>query len=861
MRGLFFASALILTSAVIFVSTAEAQAPGGAGTIEGNVTDPSGAVVAGATVDVHTPATGYSRTLTTDTSGAFKLLGVPPNRYHVKVTAPGFTPFEQDVVVRSAVPVTVRAQLAIAAAESSVNVEGEGDHLVENVPYAHTDIDESALSKLPSLSPAGSLSDAVTLTTPGVAADSNGMFHPLGDHSQTTFSIDGQPISDQQSKQFSTQIPTNAIQSMELITGSQPAEYGDKTSLIVNAQTRSGLGHKPFGALSAEYGSFGTVTENANFGMGNQKIGDFIVINGLRSGRFLDTPEFRPMHAAGNNGTVFNRLDWQPTAKDSFHLNLFGARNWFQVPNTYDQPEQDQRQRVFSWNIAPGYQRTLNAHTLLTLNTFIREDQVNYYPSRDRFADTPATIAQSRKLLNYGAKADISYASGIHNIKVGTQVMQTRLRESFNLGITDPMYNAVCVNGGGEPAAAPGISDPARCAASGLTANPDLQYGLIPFDLTRGGTLFVFNGRANIDQVAFYAQDSITVGRLTVSAGLRIDHYSGLTDATGVQPRIGASFRVPRSGTILRWSYSRTFETPYNENLVLSSSTGHGGLAQNVFGAYASTPILPGRRNQFDAGFAQAVGGFLSIDANYFWKFTDNAFDFSSLLNTPIQFPISWRKSKIDGVAVRVSTPSLHGFQAFTTVGHTRARYFGPSNGGLVFNSPLNTGVFRIDHDQAFEQTTSFRYQRPKNGPWAAFTWRYDSGLVAGAVPDLQTALGLTAAQQAAIGFYCGGVQATLVSPITSCASGSAYGAARLRIPAEGTADPDRNPPRIAPRHVLDAGVGTDNLFRKEKVRTTLRFSVLNLTNTVALYNFLSTFSGTHFMTPRTYQAEVGLVF
>ncbi len=254
------------------------------------------------------------------------------------------------------------------------------------------------------------------------------------------------------------------------------------------------------------------------------------------------------------------------------------------------------------------------------------------------------------------------------------------------------------------------------------------------------------------------------------------------------------------------------------------------------------------------------MGKWLLVSGDYFWKFTDNAFDFGTLFNTPITFPISWRKSKIDGFSVRFSTPDLKGFQAYTTMGHTRARYFGPSNGGLIFNSPIDTGVFRIDHDQAFEQTTYFRYQRPHNGPWVAFTWRYDSGLVAGAVGSLEDALALTAAQQAAIGFYCGSQQATLSAPITACGSTN-YGATRLRIPAPGTENDDLNPPRIAPRHVFDLALGTDNLFHSEHVRTTARFTITNLANTVALYNFLSTFSGTHFVAPRSYTAQVGLVF
>jgi hypothetical protein len=401
---------------------------------------------------------------------------------------------------------------------------------------------------------------------------------------------------------------------------------------------------------------------------------------------------------------------------------------------------------------------------------------------------------------------------------------------------------------------------PERLRRSRVHCQSRSSAGTIPIDLTRGGQRLQFEGKTHINQAGFYAQDTLSLHNLNVTAGLRIDRYNGLSEATGVQPRMGLSYLVRKTGTVLRGAYSRTFETPYNENLILSSTTGVGGLATNVFGAFSSQPIQPGRRNQFNVGVQQGIDHFLQVDADYFWKYTDNAFDFGTLLNTPIQFPISWKKSKIDGVSVRLSTPNMHGFQLSTTMGHTRARYFGPSNGGLIFNSPLDTGVFRIDHDQAFQQTTYFHYQRPNNGPWFGFTWRYDSGLVAGAVPDLESALALTAAQQAAIGFFCGGVYASLSNPITSCSSPD-YGAGRLRIPGAGTADPDHNPPRIAPRHIIDLGVGTDNLFRAEHVRTTLKFTVVNVTNREALYNFLSTFSGTHFVTPRAYQAEVGLVF
>src|SRR5262249_26860718 len=235
--------------------------------------------------------------------------------------------------------IPLKLALTVAGVSESVTVQPSAEDILENVPYAHSDVDISTLSKLPTLAPASGLSDAITFTSPGVVADSNGFFHPLGDHAQTSFAIDGQPISDQQSKAFSTQVPVNAIQSMEIVTGTPNAEYGDKTSLVVNATTRSGLGMtKPRGSVLAQYGSFGTPSIEANVGVGGAKAGWFIAANGLRSGRFLDTPEFHPIHAIGNSENTFNRFDFVPTSKDALHVNFFVARNWFQTPNTLDQP-------------------------------------------------------------------------------------------------------------------------------------------------------------------------------------------------------------------------------------------------------------------------------------------------------------------------------------------------------------------------------------------------------------------------------------------------------------------------------------------------------------------------------------------
>ncbi len=260
------------------------------------------------------------------------------------------------------------------------------------------------------------------------------------------------------------------------------------------------------------------------------------------------------------------------------------------------------------------------------------------------------------------------------------------------------------------------------------------------------------------------------------------------------------------------------------------------------------------------------VGKYLVFSGEYIWKYTHNAYDFSILGNTPIFFPIAWDRSKIPGFAGRVSVPDLHGFSAQMVFSTVSARFFLPQVSGAGATPSAPSGVFRIDHDEKFNQTTHLQYQPWQRGPWIGFNWRYDSGLVAGAVPfatDANTPVdltGLTADQQMQAGLFCGNVFPTLTSPLTSCAP-SQYGSTRVTIPAPGTENDDHNPPRIAPRHLFDIAVGDDNLFRGDKYKWSLRVTAINVTNKVALYNFLSTFSGTHFLTPRTYTAELGFHF
>jgi len=882
-----FAAATVVFYLVLGVS-AYAQSGGNSTSVTGTVLDPSGAVVSNAIVEIHNPVSQFDRSTATDNSGKFSIPNVPFNPYHLSITATGFAPYSQDIDVRSLVPLTVSINLKVEGSSTVVTVES-GSDLIENDSTFHTDVDKAIVDRLPLESQSSSLSSAVTLVTPGIAADSNGSFHGLGDHAENSFSVDGQPITDQQSKTFSNQVPLDAVQSIEVISGAPPAEYGEKTSLVINLTTRSGQGvTKPTGSVTTSYGSFGTANVGVTFAYGGDKWGNFISANALNSGRFLDPPEFVVMHDKGNEENLFDRVDYQISTADSIHVNLGYTRSWFQNPNSFDAQNAtawkglvvdnngldpngnvvgpaDQRSQIKTFNIAPSWIRLLNTTTVLTLGAFVRRDQYNYYPSGNPFADLAPdlqsqTVGQDRTLTNAGIRSYISHVKGIHNVKAGITYQQTFLDEHDKLGIVDPTFN-----------------DP---------TTPSFDPNLAPYDLTRGGSLFRFNGHTDVKQLALYLQDTITKGNWSLNLGLRGDFYNGLSTHKEAEPRLGVAYNIKRSNTVLRVSYARVLETPFNENLVLSSTGCSSAVLNPLLGCNSpgATPFSPGWRNEFHAGLQQAFGRYLVFSGEYIWKYTHNGYDFSILGSTPITFPIEWHNSKIPGYAARVSVPNFHGFSALVVFSSVASRFFQPQLGGAGATPSAAGGAFRIDHDEKFNQPTHLQYHPAQRGPWFGFNWRYDGGLVAGPAPcaggdcnngpngtdTIVDVSGLSPDQQFQAGLFCGSVHATPPNPANPLGTpispnglcpGTQYGSTLISITAPGTNNADHNPTRIAPRHLFDLAVGHDNLFHGDKYKVSIQLTAINITNRVALYNFLSTFSGTHYVTPRTLTAELGFHF
>jgi hypothetical protein len=551
---------------------------GNAGTIRGTVTDPSGAVIPNATLHLTNQVSQFDRTTTSDATGQFSFSNVPFNPYVLTVKAPGFGPLTQNIEVRSIVAMTLNPVLHIAAASQTVTVEANGGDLVEDDPTFHTDVDRDLFTKLPLESASSTLSSLVTETTPGVAADSNGLFHGLGDHASNSFSVDGQEITDQQSKVFSNQLPSNAVQSLEVISGAPPAEFGGKTSLVIVATTRSGQGiTTPTGDIYSSYGTFGSSAAGFDLSYGKANWGEFIEADGLDTGRFLDPPEFSVFHDKGNEGNIFNRVDYKFDSANSIHTDLNYSRSWFQTPNDYDNlnvenvvsggasaspvfanvGDTDQRSRIGTFNISPTYTRIISNDAVLNVGAFIRKDQYFYYPSENPLADLgPVTlqtssISQGRTLADAGTHADLSYDKGINNIKAGIEYDSTFLREHDYIGIVDNTYplSAPCADTSGMPV--PGYLSPSACPGGAIVRNPNYLSVFVPYDLTRGGSPYDFFGHTDVKLLAMYVEDQVKTGNWSMNLGIRGDLYNGLAIARQPEPRVGVAYNVKPTNTVL----------------------------------------------------------------------------------------------------------------------------------------------------------------------------------------------------------------------------------------------------------------------------------------------------------------------
>ncbi|HXO21442.1 MAG TPA: TonB-dependent receptor [Thermoanaerobaculia bacterium] len=801
MRRMFPSTLVLLFLAALCPAAAMA------GQVRGRVLGPDGNPLPGVTVTLANDVTGFSQDTTSDKKGAFLFWNVPDNPYHLRAALEGFGEVHVDLDVRGSIPVDKDVKLVPAFKESTtVTAEKEAVALETDDSSSHVDIDKSLVQRFPA-AVASRAFESIVLSAPGFSQDENGRYHFQGGHSQQLLVIDGQPIGDQVGVTFSNSLNPAIAQGIEIVTGGVAAEYGEKANGVINLTTRSALGQDGWRGDAGIGGArFSTFEGSVALGHGTSRSGIFLDLDGSMSDHFLDPVSFDNFHNHGNTRRGFLRYDLlSQGGSDSLRFTGSGGRTDRDVTNFPSQEAAGQDQRVAStdWNANLGYQHVSAGGSVFEGQVYGRDNRLRLDPSA---GDTPVTALQNRSLGNEGINAALSKAIGANELKVGAQWKRFPLRESFRFGITDPGFN-----------------DP---------ASPGFNPHLAPYDLTRGGAFFDFNGARSGRYLAAFVQDTVRWRDLTLNAGLRYDENHLFKSEDLLQPRVGLAYYLQATKTVFRASYDRMFITPEYENILLSSSAQAASLvppdvqASNQLG-FGQLFNVSERHDSYNLGVQQGIGSGLRLDLSWWKRKVVNAADQDQFFNTGIVFPLNFKGADLHGWNARVDAGPYQGFRGYLSLGHVRAIYDPPFVGGLFLDSgaldTLTGGPFVIDHDQNLQEQAGVFWDIPQSGFWVGVTQRYDSGLVTNA----------------------GTLDDVLGSPDT------AYAAPFIRF--------DEVPQRVKGRTIWNLSLGAR--LERYGLPFEVQVDLLNAADTQGLYNFQSVFGGTHVIPPRTIAGRVRYVF
>ncbi|HTL98748.1 MAG TPA: TonB-dependent receptor [Holophagaceae bacterium] len=779
---------------------ASAPEPVTAGTVQGRVDDDSGAPVAGAVVRIQNKVSGYLETVKSGADGGYTFFNVPFNNYHLEAGAPGYTTAHKNIEVRSSV--AVQAELTLGTASATVDIQ-DTSTLVEATPAAHMDISQSVIQSVPVASQRQGLENVI-LQTPGFAQDADGRFHFRGSHGQVTYVVDGVPVTDQMA---GSAPDPDQVDSLEVATGGISAEFGGKPAAVVSLTTKTGLGQTGLsGDVSAGLSRFSTLEGGVNLRGGAGDFGYFVSGLASSSDRFQDPVTFGNLHNHGETGRLFTRFDWLIGSSDTIRLSLGGGRTDRDVVNlpTQQAGGMDQRLHDSDASASLAWAHVFNDSRTLETTLFYRHGLTKLDPTADLQPgfgpggpDFPVWLKQDRTLDNQGAQSILTQQVGA----AGT----VKAGLSY---IRYPIHEQFAF----------AITDPNQ-----VTDPADPLYAYTP---AGGGGIFHFDDRLTPTLASAFLQSDWKLAAWHISAGLRYDRYTQRGfDQSQLQPRLGLAYTVPGLGTVLRASYDRLMITPENENLALSLSQQARDL-----GTQAGTPAPPLAseiQNSFTYGAEQQLGQAGRISVDYWEKKSADAADNEQFFNTGIVFPIAAAHGLFRGWDVRFDLVPIHGFSSYLSLGHTRAIFETPTVGGLALDAPQAPGTrYLIDHDEKLNAQLGLRYEQD--------TWfvqaqgRYDSGLVAGDP-----------------------------SGISPNDPDYGFGLAYIEPASDGMG---HTITRVKPRTVWDFNSGKTFKFG-DKRSLEVGADLLNAFDEKAIYNFLSTYGGTHVIAPRTLAAHVKFRF
>jgi outer membrane cobalamin receptor len=776
----------------------------GMASIRGVVSDEQKAAVPGAVVSSRHAVSGLERQTVTDASGIFELPNLPAGAHDITIELTGFAPYQQRVDAGASRTTAIEATLKLGSFAEVLVITPAQPVIDESSAGTRHAVSITRIERMPVAVSSRGI-EAVLIAFPGFAQNANGAIHPRGAHNQMTFLVDGLAISDQLTGAFANSLDVAVVQTAELLTGNIPAEFGSKVSgvAVLNSRSGRGTGRRLTGSISVAGGGFQTAQGSLQLGGERGRLGYFGSATTLRTDRFLDQVSLDNLHNEGHFTRGFARFDLAMSDRTQLRMHVMGGGSGFNLANQRSQHAagQDQRQRLEDVSVWSTLVRTIDTASTFEATTGYRTTTAALVPSA---GDTPVTAAQHRRLSTFTISTRYNRSSGHHQLRIGADVQRFPVSEHFSMALTSPTFNV------------PGESR--------------YNAALLPYDLTRGGAPFVFDDAQAGTQASAFAQSILTINRLTLNLGLRHDEYRFLVNGRQLQPRVGVSLSAVPNRLVLRASYNRNYQTPPNENLLLSNSEVASRLApESVRAALGSAyrPIQPERQDVYEGGLQMSAGP-LAIDGAIYKKISRDQQDNNNFFDTGIIFPTTLSRIDVIGAEARVTVLPRRALSGFLSATTGRAISSPPFTGGLFLGQDavdlLSAGPFAIDHDQRLGVQGQLTID--PDGPWWASTnVRYDSGLVSNPSDP------------------------AVVAADTDFADLLPY--------VDLTADV----PRVRPRTIVDVAAGVDLKDGNGRKTWSAQLQMTNLANRIALYNFQSVFVGTRLVAPRTLSVRVSRNF
>ncbi len=673
--------------------------------IHGVVSDPAGQPIPAAEVVITDPLGTEVARATSGVDGAFSFADIAPGSYTVRVAAGNAELLAQPLVVRGGLPIEL-ALRARPTLREDVVVHGDASENAAEHPHTLAgDAVRSVAEPIPS-----QRVQAALASLPGWSAEDNGLLHVRGADDGLLYVQDGIPVYERLDRLFGLPPSPAAIDSMHVMNGYVPPEFGFKAGAVVVVRSETGIRANWNGTVDAGVADLDTRHVQ---GVAAGPIGGFAALmftaSDERSSRFLDPVDLANYHNEGRSTSAATQLTWARDAR-LLTASLQGGRNRYDVPNNDEQQEagQDQRQRTEQLLYSASWQNAQSDRTVWQVSAYGRHGEGALFPSA---FDTPLTAETERGDERYGALWSVTHQRSRHTIKVGGEISSLVLDERFRFAVTDP-----------EEAEEAGLSEAA-----------------IAHDLDDP---FVFSDRQRPWMLSFFAQDAFQVSnRLTLNFGARVDHSRLLIEAWQVSPRAGVAF-LARPGTTLRASIMRLFQPPQAEYLLLSSSEEARELSpfedDESIGGGASIP--PERQTAIDVSVSQDLGGAWRLESTGWWRHAKDVGDPNVFAGTTIVFPNSIALQHATGFDAAIVMMPRRGWSGSASYTYARVEQFGPVTGGLFLEdevAEIQDGTkFIPDHDQRHGVFATATYNDSLRGWRVSGAFRYQTGTPVGIGDD-----------------------------------------------------------------------------------------------------------------------------